>query len=704
MAHHPTSSDSRSAAGVFSPSAAASLLRDSLILLLALLLSACATPPQGTPARCAGDVADSPECQAASRKPGDKALAPELEGGDAWLNTDRPLKLSELRGHVVVLDFWTYCCINCMHVLPELEALERHFAGKPVVVIGVHSGKFDAEKDARRIRDAMARHGVNHPVVVDSEFRIWRAFGVNAWPTLVVIDTDGTVAATNAGEPKQGALQKVVGSMLARAAANGTLAKNPVVIKRPAVGPDKPLSYPGKVAVAADGTIAIADSNHHRIVLSDLDGNVTDVVGSAIAGSADGDFEQAAFRRPQGLAFSEDGAHLFVADTDNHQLRRLDLRARTVTTIAGTGRKGEGRGGSSGRQAARNVALRSPWALAKDGDFLYVAMAGSHQIWRHDLAANTIASLAGSGRENIDDGAFDEASFSQPSGLALVGDVLYVADSEVSAVRAVSLKEKRVRTLVGKGLFEFGDRDGEGDGALLQHALGVVSRGDKLFVADTFNNKIKRLDPITRSLTSVVGGTRAELYEPGGLALLPDGRLLVADTNNHRLRVFNPETGQLRDFILRGLAPPATRGLIMAPAAARGTGGEGSGEAAEQVRAVGQLGPGAATLLLDVALPVDGKLTVGAPVSLSAEVVGSGIAVPQKKIRHTLKGDTLPLRLPLTISPGAQATLRLHFNYYWCTSGDTAACIPERTVLDVQLDLSGTAGGEAKVIHHPKQR
>ena len=659
-------------------------------LLLAVVgwlwLAACAPAPKPTSARLSPAVA-----------PVTKPRAPALVGGDAWLNTTQPLTLSALRGHVVVLDFWTYCCINCMHVLPELAELERHFAHKPVVVIGVHSGKFDAEKDASRIRDAMRRHGVTHPVVVDSEFRIWRAFGVNAWPTLVVIDTDGSVVAMNGGEPAPGELQAMVASLLARAKTNGTLAKRPIHIQRPRPAIDTPLSYPGKVAVASTGTIAIADSNHHRIVISDADGNVTAVVGSGIAGSVDGAFEEAAFRRPQGLAFSADGDDLYVADTENHQLRKIDLRTRSVITIAGTGRKGERRRAGP----AREVSLRSPWALAKNGQTLYVAMAGSHQIWQHDLVAHTIMPLAGSGRENIDDGSFEQASFSQPSGLALVGDMLYVADSEVSAVRAISLTERRVRTVVGKGLFEFGDRDGDNDSARLQHALGVVARGEVLFVADTFNNKIKRLDPMLGSLTSVAGGRRSQLYEPGGLALLPDGRLLVADTNNHRIRTFNPDTGQLTDFALHGLSPPAARGLVMTRAR---KGQDDNRQPAELLHAKGRLGPGDASLLVDVAMPQNGKLTQGAPVSLVAEAVGAGVALPKKKIRRTLAAGTLPLRLPLVLAPGAHGSLRLQLNYYWCTSGDTAACIPERSVLEVKLDTSGKAGGQARVVHRPRQR
>lgn len=624
----------------------------------------------------------------------ERPAAPPLEGGTVWLNVDHPLTLEELRGHVVVLDFWTYACINCLHVLPELERLERRFAGRPVVVVGVHSGKFDAEKDPDRIQAAMRRHGVHHPVVVDSDFRIWRSYDVHAWPTLVVIDPNGRIVAKEAGEPSPGALGDLVGVMLEHYARDGRLADERISIEAPPLPDTGPLAFPGKLAVAADGRIAVADSGHHRVVVLEPNGEVADVVGSGIAGSADGAFSVAAFRLPQGLAFSADGRRLWVADTDNHELREIDFATRVVRTIAGTGSRGVSNEGGAGLATP----LRSPWDLAYRSGELFVAMAGSHQIWRHDLSSGTIEPFAGTGRESIDDGALDEATFSQPSGLSLAGDTLYVADAEVSAIRAVDLKAGRVRTLVGKGLFEFGDVDGGADRARLQHALGVVVRGDQLYVADTFNNKLKRLDPATRLVESATDGADGTLAEPGGLALLDDGSVLVADTNNHRLRRFDPASGLLEDFVIAGLEPPTTRGLVLADGAHATTRSDG-----HRVSAAGKLGPGNGTLVIDIAPPLGGKLADGAPLVVVARATGSGVRFPQPKVRAKFGQGTLPIQLPIEIEPGASGQAELELSYFWCTTGDSGACIPVDARVRVDLDLTGvTPGGQARLTHRAK--
>lgn len=661
------------------------LLRHGLLAALLAVIAGCGGSPP---------LAQSIEGRATLTDSSERPDAPPFDGGAVWLNVDHPLTLEELKGHVVVVDFWTYACINCLHVLPELERVERRFSGRPVVVIGVHSGKFDAEKDPDRIQAAMRRHGVDHPVVVDSDFRIWRAYDVHAWPTLVVIDPNGRIVAQESGEPSPGALGDLVEAMLDHYGNTGRLAERPIDIAAPPLADTGPMAFPGKVTVAPDGRIAVADSGHHRVVILEPNGEVAQVVGSGIAGSADGDFSQAAFRLPQGLAFAADGRRLWVADTDNHELREIDFTSQTVRTIAGTGRRGVHNEGGPGL----STPLRSPWALAHRPGELFVAMAGSHQIWRHDLATGAIAPFAGTGRESIDDGPLDEATFSQPSGLSLDGDTLYVADAEVSAIRAIDLKAGRVRTLVGKGLFDFGDVDGGADVARLQHALGVVVRGDQLYVADTFNNKLKRLDPATRAVQSATGGETGTLAEPGGLALLDDGSVLVADTNNHRLRRFDPTSGLLEDFTISGLEPPTTRGLVLAKGA-----DDDRASSADHLRASGKLGPGRGTLILDIAPPLGGKLTDGAPLRVVASATGKGVRFPQPKLRAKFGHDALPVRIPIEIDPGASGRALLELSYFWCTTGDSGACIPVDTKLQVDLDLTGaSAGGRAHLIHRAK--
>jgi len=620
-----------------------------------------------------------------------RPIAPPL-GGTAWLNVDHPLTLEELKGHVVILDFWTYACINCLHVLPELERVERRFGDRPVVVIGVHSGKFDAEKDPHRIKAALRRHGVHHPVVVDSDFRIWHDYDVHAWPTLVVIDPNGRIVARESGEPSPGALGDLVDAMLAHYGAEGRLASARLSITAPPLPDTGPLAFPGKLAVAPDGRIAVADSGHHRVVILDPNGQVKAVVGSGIAGSADGPFSQAAFHLPQGLAFSEDGRRLWVADTDNHQLREIDLSARSVRTIAGTGHKGLSHEGGPGTATP----LRSPWALAHRPGELFVAMAGSHQIWRHDLRTGRIEPFAGTGRESIDDGPLDEATFSQPSGLALHGDTLYVADAEVSAVRAIDLSEGRVRTLVGKGLFDFGDVDGDASTARLQHALGLAVRGEQIYVADTFNNKLKRIDPNAGRVASATDGNA--LAEPGGLALLADGSLLVADTNHHRLRRFDPTSGVLEDFPITGLEAPASEGLVLAePVTGQAVGKQ------QHLRASGKLGPGNGTIVIDIAPPLGGKLSEGTPLHVSATATGEGLRFPKPKIRAKFGEGALPVHLPVEVAPGADGRALVELSYFWCTVGDAGACIPVDAKLEVDLDVTGTApGGQVRLTHRAK--
>lgn len=660
---------------------------------LALTLSACASGDPAANKKARAPLAESSDADGSTFE---RTTAPEFVTGLPWLNTDRPLSLKELRGHVVILDFWTYGCVNCLHVIPELRRIERKFADKPVVVIGVHSGKFKAERDPQRIREAMSKYQVDHPVVVDSDFAIWKSYQVRAWPTLVAIGADGKIVGSVRGEPAPGFFTKVVEALLAEGQMAGILASERIAINSPKLPDTGPLSYPGKVAVAGDGRIAIADSNHHRIVITDGQGQKLAVIGSGIAGSADGDFDDAAFQRPQGLAFDSTGQTLYVADTENHQLRAIDLRARTVRTIAGTGAKGRASVGGK----ALEVGLRSPWDIAFAGDTLYVAMAGTHQIWRYHLGTLRIEPFAGTGKESIVDGTVIASAFSQPSGLSMVGRTIYVADSEVSGVRAIDLDKGLVKTLAGTGLFDFGDTDGVGDKIRLQHALDVAAIGEHVYVADTYNHKIKRLDPQTRTIETVVGGQTADLHEPGGLADLGDGRLLIADTNNHRLRVLDLATGTLADFPLSGVRPPAAAGLILA----RRTGGGASADRASAddprvpLTAQGQLGPGSSQLLVELHPPAGGKLSAGSPIVIRARA-GTGLEVPARTSLEYADG-ALPVRIPVDIEPGAERHFDMDITFYWCTTGDEGACIPERARLKVQLDIDDAgAPGEASLVY-----
>jgi thiol-disulfide isomerase/thioredoxin len=482
--------------------------------------------------------------------------APELEGGIAWLNTGKPLTLKDLRGKVVLLDFWTLCCINCIHVMPDLEKLEKKYANE-LVVIGVHSAKFENEKNSESIRKAILRYGLRHPVVNDADQKIWNAYECSSWPTFALIDPEGNYLGQTSGEGRFEVLDKVIAKVIEDAKKKKTLNEAPIRFDtakfRDKV--DSPLYFPGKVlADEKTDRLFIADSTNHRIVITDLKGNGIAVAGTGEPGRKDGPFATAQFDDPQGMAVR--GDTLYVADRKNHCIRELDLKAKTVKTIAGTGEQERDR--NEGGPALER-GLSSPWDLLLDGDRLFIAMAGHHQIWTLDLKEKKIAPFAGSGRENIKDGPLEVANFAQPSGLTTDGKFLYVADPEVSAVRKVPMDgQGQVVTLTGTGLFDFGDEDGIGTDAKLQHAIGVQYVDGKVYVADTYNSKIKVIDLKDKSVTTFLGGKKDDkdrlFNEPAGLSYA-NGKLYVADTNAHRIRVIDLKTKELTTLPIKGVQP-----------------------------------------------------------------------------------------------------------------------------------------------------
>jgi DNA-binding beta-propeller fold protein YncE len=522
-------------------------------------------PWPGTPA-AAADRADETE---AKKEPAERERipAPELEGGVGWLNTAGPIRLKDLRGKIVVLDFWTYCCINCLHTLPDLARLEKKYANQ-VVVIGVHSAKFDNEKESDHIRKAILRYEIGHPVVNDAEMKIWQAYEVHSWPTLYLIDPEGNLVGRGSGEGLYEALDKAIGDLVTLHRKKKDLDEKPrrFELARYQERGDGALFFPGKVlADAASDRLFIADSTHHRIVITNLAGKKIAVAGTGTPGRDDGAFDRASFSDPQGLALK--GETLYVADRKNHLIRALDLREETVRTVAGSGSQGDFSTRTMLSGKALESGLNSPWDLYLKGDTLYIAMAGDHQVWTLDLVKGMVSPYAGSGRENIANGSLDEATFAQPSGLASDGTTLYVADSEVSGIRTVPLDGRgEVKTIVGEGLFDFGDVDGVGGKVRLQHPLGVAFHDGKLYVADTYNSKIKVIDPAKRSCTTYLGGegdgwVAGPLFnEPAGLSAAGD-KLFVADTNAHRIRVVDLKTKTVSTLALQGVeAPKAVAG------------------------------------------------------------------------------------------------------------------------------------------------
>jgi len=423
-----------------------------------------------------------------------------------------------------------------------LRKLEEEFADT-LVVIGVHSGKYHAERVTERIREASIRLGIEHAIVNDRQFRAWRSYAVSAWPTLVAIDPGGYVVGAQAGEFTSEMLAPFIKSLASSAEAKGALIRGVI-----AAAPDEPgrapgrLRYPGKVIVSGN-RIAIADSGHNQVLIGTLSADglemtVQHIAGIGQRGLADGD--SASFNYPQGLAFGDE--LLYVADTENHCIRAIDLRTGAVSTIAGTGNQLRS---MADRDAG---ALSSPWDLVLKDGVLYIAMAGVHQIWAMDLTTRRLRIHAGTGGEDIRDGPSLGALLAQPMGITSLGDRLYFADAESNAIRWTDVTaEGETGTIVGTGLFDFGDVDGTGDEVRLQHSQGVAAHSDgRLLVADSYNDALKWVDPQASSSTRWVDG----LSEPGGITC-GEKYAYAADTNAHRIVAVNYGSRQIHELTLR---------------------------------------------------------------------------------------------------------------------------------------------------------
>ncbi|KLJ04297.1 NHL domain-containing thioredoxin family protein [Streptomyces sp. KE1] len=459
-----------------------------------------------------------------------RVRAPELVGKGGWLNTGgEELSLQDLRGKIVIADFWTFCCVNCLHVLDELRELEERHRDT-VVIVGVHSPKFVHEAEHQAVVDAVERYGVEHPVLDDPELVTWKQYAVRAWPTLVVIDPEGYVVAQHAGEGHAHAIEKLVEELEAEHAAKGTLRRGdgPYVPPEPVAGA---LRFPGRAVLLPSGNFLVSDTTRHQLVELAEDGEsvVRRIGGEGERGLADGGPAEARFNEPQGLALTPEGDAVIVADTVNHALRRVELASGVVSTPAGTGRQWWQ--GSPASGPAREVDLSSPWDVAWFGGKVWIAMAGTHQLWTYDPQAGTVAVAAGTTNEGLVDGPGAEAWFAQPSGLAADGDErLWVADSETSALRWVD-PEGTVHTAVGTGLFDFGHRDGEASQALFQHPLAVTVLPDgSVAVSDTYNHALRRYDPASGEVSTLA----TDLREPSGAVLVGE-EIVVVESARHRL-------------------------------------------------------------------------------------------------------------------------------------------------------------------------
>lgn len=619
-------------------------------------------------------------------RPGPYVNAPAFPKHLTWLNSEGELELSALRGKIVLLEFWTYYCINCLHNLPQLRRLLELFP-KELVIIGVHSGKFPAEQASEHIRSAILRNQITWPVVNDHELQIWSEYAIKAWPSTVLLNERGKIVAHLSGEFLADELAPSIRELIAQADAKGSLKRGAFVHTRePAQASDRALSFPSKLALHPDGRLFVADSGQHRILELQLDERAEKATllrsfGSGKPELYDAIGERAGFQQPHGLALH--GDTLYVADSGNHAIRAIDLNSGAVRTLAGTGNKAHS-ATPKRQQAALNTELRSPWDLLFRDGKLYIAMAGSHQIWTlsndYELEA-----WAGVGFEGLLDGARLGAGFNQPSGLACGVGQLFVADAEASAIRAIPFEgQDQVTTLIGQGLFSFGDRDGRGDEVRLQHPTGLAYYGGMLFIADGYNHKIKLLDPSQRQVSSLIGSGQAgdqdgpfqsaSLYEPDGLAVYlgaDQPMLLIADSNNHLIRVAELTTGQLRTLELQGVTSVSSS----------------AGLGQRERRLYAQVRGERFTLQLKLHLPPDRKANPEAPLQIRHhERLLSNVVAPWE-------GRTLTLDLP------SEPKLALDLMVYSCDREQEQLCYIQHEQLLFEIERNDQAGDSLEIEH-----
>ncbi|KAM4623408.1 NHL repeat-containing protein 2 [Polymixia lowei] len=663
---------------------------------------------------------------------------PDFQTGLEWLNTEGPLSLDkELAGKVVLLDFFTYCCINCMHILPDLHQLEKkHTVKDGLVIVGVHSAKFPNEKVLENVRSAVLRYDICHPVVNDGDARLWTELEVACWPTLVLLGPRGNLLLSLVGEGHRDRLTLFADTALRYYGERGLLKTHGVGTKlyRDSLPPTV-LSFPGKVAIDhGRKRLAIADTGHHRILVVSSTGQVLHIVGGPESGRRDGELSEASFCSPQGVAIK--GDTVYVADTHNHLIRKIDLSEGKVSTLAGVGAQGTDKeGGAIGPQQP----ISSPWDVSLgtaggvEDNVLWIAMAGTHQIWALFIAdgklpkgseskVGTCIRWAGSGNEENRNNSYPhKAGFAQPSGLASAPEEpwgsLYVADSESSTVRTLALKDGAVKLLVGGerdplNLFAFGDVDGKGVDAKLQHPLGVAwaSEQSLLYVADSYNHKIKVVDPKTKQCRTLAGTggagdvlgpgfTESCFNEPGGLCVADGGKLLyVADTNNHQVKVLDLDTKTVSLF------PISMDCTDSVPTKSSGPAKVSLPKSAPRMEMPPlAVSPGQTlTMTLTLSLPEGTKLTEEAPSFWSLSAEGNEWLLPSQVVTGNILNVSEPLRISTKLPAATEAadprpSLTLSVWVYFCLAAGKA-CMMKAASFSQPLHIDASPGeGEVTV-------
>jgi thiol-disulfide isomerase/thioredoxin len=629
--------------------------------------------------------------------------APPFPADIDWLNVENPLTIAGLQGKIILLDFWTYGCINCIHMIPVLEQLEERFADE-LVVIGVHSAKFVNEGQTDNLRQIVQRYNLHHPVINDNSFVVWQTYGARAWPTFMVIDPNGNVVASQSGEVPYEAFETYLSNMIEYYDTHpeaGTISREPLALAlEGASDPGTALLFPGKVlADTAGNRLFIADSNHHRIVIADLTSyEVLATIGTGQRGFDNGAYSESTFDQPQGMTLN--GNTLYIADVNNHAIRAVDLEAQTVSTIAGTGNMGRGLAPfTTVFSDPLAVDLRSPWDVEMGaGNILYIAMAGTHQLWKMNLESNTIQAAVGNGREAQLNLTLADSELAQPSGLHYHEGLLYFADSESSTVRVANLLGNSVRVIAGttdNNLFDFADRDGAPGESRLQHALGVTGNddGSLIYIADTYNSKIKVYDVAADTTTTIFGQSGNGAYrdgtadvaafdEPGGIDFA-NGLLYVADTNNHVIRVIDLEAGTVETVQFTN--PEA---LVINRDTVTVLGGNAADDVQVELDAQ-TVAAGEGELVLNLTLPSGYKINTLTDSFFNVSIEGEAVTVANERVLIADKTVTVPV----TLAEG-EATLTLNMTVFYCEE-DALCLIDEVTVL---VPVTVTADADSSTI------
>lgn len=611
--------------------------------------------------------------------------APAFPEDLEWLNTPRPLTLDDLRGKVVVLEFWTYGCIACIHEIPKLNMLAQAYP-QELIIIGVHSAKYPHEGQSDNISQFLERYQIEFPVINDNNHRVAKSYGANVWPSYAIITPTGKILTGTAGSIRYDEWYQLIENMVAEFEERTLMDPQQEGLEFGlAPVPETVLRFPGAVLADEEGQrLFIVDSYHNRILVSDLSGLLLDVIGSGSSGQEDGDFADASFFYPQGITLADKNT-LYVADSENHMLRRVDLLNRRVETAAGVGERIYL---ATDQGMALEARLNSPWDVLFLDNRIFIAMAGQHQIWVYNPAEQTIAPHAGSGALAFSDGSVYSAGLNQPMALASDGETIYFADSENNAIRQADLDPTgRVVTLAGLGFWGIGDQDGDNQQALFQRPTGIAYHDGQLYFSDTYNNKIKVID-LENQQTRTFLGTGASAWrdgknplfsEPAGLSIA-DGKLYIADSNNHAIRVVDLATNETSTLVLRD-----PQGLLN-----HSPGDEAF--AGKQITLETQtVAPGTGSIKVNPSLPEGYKLNPLAPSHVQWQSQDHTVAIIEAQSGQLTTAEPLaPLGTEASFSEGI-TTLTGSAVFYFCETYAEPLCMLDEVQFILPVRVSPDA-------------